>query len=414
MHSSKNTIVAILLLGVSYGVYQVMTAPTAPLVPNSNISVEASAKEGTLNSTINPNSKLDATPAVNPRKAAIDLNDFAAKPRIPSGIDSELNSEPKFDTAKLQAPLLPADYSFSAPPKPDAATTPNNFVSSNQFSSSAPALPSSSFEPSGTMAPLARNSDTNSFSSSPSDELKVSGQTQPKDLYTNLRGSTKDPVANAAPTIPLADTWVTVKAHVATGKPVDALRALTPYCQAPNMSDTDRQDVLNWLDALAKKVIYSNEHHLASVPYVVKANDSLDTLAASWHVPVQLIYNVNKNKITDPLVLPVGAELKQISGPFDAVLDLTNHELTLMLDGMYAARFEIKQVGEQVTTGQFAVTQKSAKDATGGDQAIQLDSGAVLHAENSGTSTSGIAFGRQEAQDLYGILSVGSRITIRR
>ena len=73
-----------------------------------------------------------------------------------------------------------------------------------------------------------------------------------------------------------------------------ALELLSGFYRNEDLTGPQRQRLLPTLDALAGKVIYSNEHHLAGQPYVVGTNESLVDIAAKWNVPAQLIYNVHQ------------------------------------------------------------------------------------------------------------------------
>ncbi len=101
------------------------------------------------------------------------------------------------------------------------------------------------------------------------------------------------------------------------------------------------------LDALAGKVIYSDEHHLVPRPYVVGANESLVDIAGKWHVPAQLIYNVHQKALANPITdIQPGTQLKMIPGPFHAEVDLQSKVMTMFLGDLYAGRFPIR-VGQQ-------------------------------------------------------------------
>ncbi|MGI9516583.1 MAG: L,D-transpeptidase family protein, partial [Pirellulaceae bacterium] len=190
------------------------------------------------------------------------------------------------------------------------------------------------------------------------------------------------------------------------------------------------------LDLLAGKVIYSTEHHLQTRPYVVSGSDTLESLAAQWQVPAQLIYNVNSSKIGDPANLVPGTELKVIQGPFNAVVNIDRQELTLFLSGMYAGRFpvDLGEDGGGVEHGQFVVQQKqSGKEYTDpagqtiaagagnnpyGRFWIELNENLGIHESNPqngpGDRRGSIRLGSRDAQDVFGILSHGSQVTITR
>jgi hypothetical protein len=427
MHSSKNTIVAILLMGISYGVYQVMTAPVSPLSGNS----EATALDGldAADSKTEPRPEpthragdslpiaISQGPAPKRLKnddAASDQEEFSL-PELPSLSFTSPNDVPTATAATPREPSRSAvdagstassDFSIDTPPSRSTAT-PAPSGTGSQFQGMTPS-------PSTQMSPLSRDSgNSTGFSGLESSEPAAREVVVPgrSPQYTNV--ASPSTASNPAPSVPLSDMWVTVRAHVATGKHREALAALTPYCNDRSLNDSDREQVLTWLDALASKVIYSGEHLLVSEAYVVKPSDTLETIATEWQVPFQLIYNINSAKIPRPLELAAGTSLKKIEGPFDAIVDLQQNELTLMLGSLYAGRFQILSASPQVAPGQFRVASKNPKDPSAGEFAMTLESGAVLNAEGSAPNATGISFASADAKDLYGILSVGSRITIR-
>ncbi len=129
--------------------------------------------------------------------------------------------------------------------------------------------------------------------------------------------------------------------------------------------------------------------------------------------------------------------LKVVRGPFSAVIDLDNYELTLILNGRYAGRFAIG-VGRDYTglEGSYSVRDKVANphyygpdrieiDADDpnnplGEFLIGLDDRIAIHGTNDPSNLhriggrGSICLGERDIKDVYGILSIGSRVTIRR
>jgi lipoprotein-anchoring transpeptidase ErfK/SrfK len=119
------------------------------------------------------------------------------------------------------------------------------------------------------------------------------------------------------------------------------------------------------------------------------------------------------------------------------VVDLSRHELTLTLEGRYAGRFPIGVGRDQPNLeGAYTVHDKTANPTYRGSDGIQYNGGDPRNPLGSAwiglTDRIGIhgspnpqGIGRddnrgsicvpnQQIQDLYGILSVGSRVTIVR
>ena len=81
---------------------------------------------------------------------------------------------------------------------------------------------------------------------------------------------------------------------------------------------------------------------------MVRRNESLDEIAERYNVPLELLQKING--IDNPEVLVPGTELKVVTGPFRANMDLPGQELTLFLNGLYAGRFPIT-IGREPTRG---------------------------------------------------------------
>jgi LysM repeat protein len=161
----------------------------------------------------------------------------------------------------------------------------------------------------------------------------------------------------------------------------------------------------------------------------------LEDIAQRYNIPWQLLAKING--IDDPQNLRAGERLKVMKGPFSAVVSLEKRQLTLLLaDGSYAGRFSIGiGVEHPPQEGSFAVSDKvvnpvyhgrdravGAGDTSNplGDRWIGLGSDLGIHgtnrAENIGrTDLSGsISLSRRDVEDVFDILSVGSRVVIRR
>ena len=81
---------------------------------------------------------------------------------------------------------------------------------------------------------------------------------------------------------------------------------------------------------------------------MTQPGDTLERVAQRYNVPWQLLARINglmppgapnSDDATKDQPLPVGMELKVVRGPFDAVVRLDKHELTLLLQNRYAGRF---------------------------------------------------------------------------
>ena len=227
--------------------------------------------------------------------------------------------------------------------------------------------------------------------------------------------------------------WDVAKQQVEQGDLRAGLLTLSQYHGNNQINLDYQQQLLEILDYLAGEVIYSQKH-LVEPPYSVQANDSLEMIAHQYRVPARLLQNING--IQDSKLLTPGSELKVIKGPFRARVDLSDKEITLFVGQLYAGRFAC-QVGADPypEPGQYTVLAKQQGRSyyvgdgsviPGGDPRnpyghIWLDLGnqVCLHAsaqsEEVATSQLGcIRMNQADSSDVYGILSAGSQVLIRR
>jgi len=224
-----------------------------------------------------------------------------------------------------------------------------------------------------------------------------------------------------------------VDQKLAAGELAEAHLALSGLYGNPKLPVEMSHRVIDLLDQLAGTVIYSREHYLED-PYTVQPGDSIETIAAKYDVPPEVLARING--VGGPEDLQPGQQLKVIRGPFSAVVDLENYELTLMLGRRYAGRFPIGVGEDQVRLeGTYTVQSKvpnppyngpdgmiPAGDANNplGELYIDLGHYVGIHGTNNPAElhrTAGrgtIRLAERDIDDLYGMLSVGSEVVIRR
>ncbi len=170
----------------------------------------------------------------------------------------------------------------------------------------------------------------------------------------------------------------------------------------------------------------------------MKPGETLETIAKQYNVPWQLLAKING--IQSPDQLHPGQELKVVRGPFSAIVDLPRNEITLMLSDRYAGKFHVMvSPGVSLTDGQWLVDQKLTGLPSTADRSayattpIAAEPSIVLRNASpsaaSATPTLVIASGSapgfaanppalrvssQDAEELSDILSIGSRVTVRR
>lgn len=232
----------------------------------------------------------------------------------------------------------------------------------------------------------------------------------------------------------------TVETHLEQGNLVAAHRKLSSMYDKPHLPVDQAQRVTELLDQLAGTVIYSRKH-LLEEPYVVQQGESLEQIAEAYEVPWQLLARING--IEDPRHLEPGQQLKMVRGPFNAVVHLDRYELTLMVGGMYAGRFPIGIGTDRPNLeGSYVVCNKTVGPRYTGPHGTVIDAedpnnpyGALwiglgeqpgqyssigLHGTNDPgnlhrtTGRGSICLGQRDIDDLFGILTLGSKVLVRR
>jgi LysM repeat protein len=204
-----------------------------------------------------------------------------------------------------------------------------------------------------------------------------------------------------------------------------------------SLSPTDTEKVETLLSQLAGSVIYSTEHQLEPAR-VVKPGETLDAISKEYNIPPQLLAKING--IQTPDQLQPGQQLKVVRGPFAATVDLRRSELTLTVDDRYAGKFRVTvPPGTTLADGQWLVDQKLAGSTNTtnpsayattripADRTIVLRNAATTAAGSptliigSGPPPAGLAasppslqVSPQDAEELSDILSVGSRVVVRK
>jgi hypothetical protein len=226
--------------------------------------------------------------------------------------------------------------------------------------------------------------------------------------------------------------WRLANEHIAQAKYRDALATLTPFYGSPDLTAEENRRLLDLLDPLAGKVIYSTEHHLLD-PYAPRRGETLHDIAQQLDVPWQLLQNING--ISDPTILPPGTQLKVVRGPFRAEVNLEQSQLTLFVDALYAGRFDLAVANARsLIPGQYMVRSKEEwkayetpdgrrfpprhPDNPYGQWYLHLAEDVSIHGsptENPAAPGLGcIRLSPRDAEDVYGILSQGSKVEIRR
>lgn len=230
-------------------------------------------------------------------------------------------------------------------------------------------------------------------------------------------------------------TRLAVQAALDRGELSQALLLLSDWYGDPSLSASEAAEVDTLLSQLAGSVIYSTEPRLEP-PYIVQAGERLEAIAKQYNVPWQLLAKINGISSADQL--QAGQKIKVLRGPFSAVVDMSKKTLTLMLDRRYAGRFKLDfEPSVTIEEGHWQVKQKLLTPAnasfSGTGPTTPTDERSLMLASEGGDETQVAVLrgtmsvspltepaGRimrmkpADAQDVFDILSLGSKVVIRR
>jgi lipoprotein-anchoring transpeptidase ErfK/SrfK len=185
------------------------------------------------------------------------------------------------------------------------------------------------------------------------------------------------------------------------------------------------------LEQLAKKIYLQPQPHYMDA-HVVAPGQMLSTVAREYNVPWQYLAKLNR---TDAKRIKPGQKLKVIKGPFSAVVDLSDFELTIHCHGYFVKRYDVG-IGRDNSSpyGSFKVQDKLT-DPTyyGPTQVIEhddpenplgehwisigdsfgihgtIDPQSIGKAESEGC----IRLRNEDVAEVYDFLSIGSDVVIR-
>jgi lipoprotein-anchoring transpeptidase ErfK/SrfK len=434
----KTAAIVVLLMTVMYGAYVSLTTPPEPLPADVQTMLDfndegalaidsglpASLGELEINSGTASIASPEAVPAAGPSLGIAAFGSptpSAAEPQLPDSFDPSgsggvTTTLSDLSATSVEPPAVPEAIGAGAPNYPSTGSTfdlPSPDSVASTFS------PSSANDPTPPASEFALASGT-SESNSPGMPPGL-GDVQTADL----------PPVGVSKNLGLDNAIRTADQQFLDDKRRDALATLSLFYNTPNVSGEQRSELLTRLDPLAREVIYS-KRHLLEQPHRVGQNETLMDIAARYEVPWQLLANINQ--ISDPVTILPGTELKVVRGPFRAEVNLTQNELTLFLGDLYAGRFPVA-VGSDPSpaAGTYTVqdkqTSKTFYNRSGspvppgspgnpyGNAWLDLGSQICIHGSPSTTSPTDqgcISLAADYADDLYGILSQGSSVTIRR
>ncbi|MEL6105685.1 MAG: L,D-transpeptidase family protein [Planctomycetota bacterium] len=458
MQTIKTAAIVVLMLTVLYGGYVSLTTPPEPLPEEVQeyLVIEESNGEGIAGPGLDLSepppmladaamtgnelaaTELPMAPAIDPPTFGASFGDntapdatgtpaSAASFNVPSASLSISDRSPT-PTDSLTLPTAPTSSVAATPlPLPASVTPAIGGISAGEnappntgqaFTMPDPNVAAANFVPS-----------SQPFVGNPIAGEDVSAADSP--VPPTAENAASLPPPTKSPTGQLTNAFVTADAMYGKGQLKEALATLSVFYGTPNLSPLEREQLLSRLDPLAREVIYS-KRHLLEQPHRVTTNETLPRIAERYNVPWELLANINQ--VDDPVTVLPGTELKVVRGPFRAEVNLATSELTLFLGDLYAGRFAVA-IGNDPppAPGTFSVQDKQPSHVYYNREGVPVPAGSpenpygkawfdlggsvCIHGSPNTvrpSETGCISLAGDHAQDLYGILTQGSVVTIRR
>lgn len=413
MNSLKTLFMAAVLAAFAYGVYYVINHK-----PNASSLVDVA--EGWSN-MLTVDAGSGSAPGMSPAPNADVAPPFtggstatAIAPTAPPA-GAPMFSMPPATAADRAGSTAPPTPAFASTPPPATAPAFDGLSSNTTATETSPAVSHAMASPAPAFHAGANTADSPSAPPSVPQVLAAPPNSRSRHETVGLHG-----VGD------FASFMKEVERQLAAGDLAQAQLLLSQHHGSPRLTPAEAAQVERLLDQLAGTVIYSSEHFLEQ-PYRTQPTDTLESIARQYNVPVGFLAKINGLDPSRPL--PPGRELKVVRGPFDATIDLERHELTLLLGGQrYAGRFPIG-VGPEVrqNQGPLTVTDKAVlsafpnrQDASRGTRWIGLGQNLGIHGTDNpqaigrNVEQGGISLQQRDVEDLYDILTIGSKVTIRR
>jgi lipoprotein-anchoring transpeptidase ErfK/SrfK len=231
---------------------------------------------------------------------------------------------------------------------------------------------------------------------------------------------------------PAALDLSSIDALLESGDPqseIEAHRTMSKlYWEQPQ----SRAQLRERIDAAARRIYFQSHPHYMDA-CVVQPGDTLEALAKPYDVTWEYLARLNR---VDPARIRAGQKLKVIKGPFSAIVDLSDFELTVHCHGYYVFRFPVG-IGRDGATplGTFPVRDKvvnppydgpegsfAADDPANpiGERWISLGDGYGIHGtiepDSVGNSESRgcVRMHDKDVEIVYDLLTIGSEVVIQR
>lgn len=213
------------------------------------------------------------------------------------------------------------------------------------------------------------------------------------------------------------------------GDDVGAHRELsTAYWERPQL----RPLLMERIQQTARRIYFQPQPNYME-PYVVQPGDTLQSIAHRYDVSWQFLAKLNQ---VEPTRIRPGQELKVIRGPFSAVVDLSDSEITIHAHGYFVCRFPVGTGRDDSTPiGTFQVDDKLVDPTYYGPDGVvahddptnplgehwlsigdsygihgTIDPDSIGKAESQGC----VRLRNEDVAEVYDFLTVGSEVVIRR
>jgi hypothetical protein len=332
------------------------------------------------------------------------------------------------DDSLLAAQSDPESTSRDAVPRQTAATNPFQFDDDEWPSSAGPQ--STGIPQASTQASSATSSAAGEFPSA-GDVQQASATTT---AFERTNSPADAPVPAAASTAPQKSAGIDftrIDKLLASGLPadeIDAHRELsTLYWKQPELRDTLRERI----DPLAQRIYFLNSRHYMDA-YEVQPGDTLQAIARKYDVSWQYLARLNR---VDPRRVRAGQRLKVIKGPFSAIVDLSDYELTIHAHGYFVTRYPVG-IGKDGSSpiGKFSVLEKLVDPTYYGPEGVidhddpanplgerwidignsygihgTIDPASIGKSDSKGC----IRLHNDDVEAVYDLLTIGSEVVIR-
>lgn len=236
------------------------------------------------------------------------------------------------------------------------------------------------------------------------------------------------PFEPAAPLV--GHDFTEVDALMDSGDFINAHRQLSSlYWNKPELRETIRERI----ETTARSIFFSPQPHYME-PYVVQPGDQLQNVATRYAVPWEYLVRLNR---IDPRRIRAEQKLKVIKGPFSALVDLSDFEITIHAHGYFVKSYRVG-IGKEGTTpvGTFSVQTKLVNPTYYGPDGVVVDADDPSNPLGERWIDIGDSYGihgtidpqsigrpesrgcvrmlNEEVAEVYDLLGVGSQVVIRR